>query len=374
MSGAIVNGLGPTEAGQTNAPVDVTVVIPTRNRVGFLSEAVESIRRQSLSTWQVVVVDDASDDGSAAQAQHLVGDDPRMRLLALEQHVERGRARNLGLAAATGRFVLFLDDDDRLLPRALEQLVAALDRQPDATVAIGARRAFDNRGQVRRAPHPRLRVRASLVSELLLGWLTAWVAVPGQFLIRTELLRAIGGWNETMVVAEDQELLLRLTLCRPAVLVPQAVLEYRLHDAQWRPADVREQEEQFRREIARVVQDRGIDGPSLLRAGELLREADQRYDRFEYRTALRLLFRSAVTSPRILTSPAIAPPFLHLCVKSAVGALLGSSGATLVRTGRGRVRRRLSRAPVAHVVVLSQAPTLPGRGGGYRAAGRETVD
>jgi glycosyltransferase involved in cell wall biosynthesis len=374
MSRATVNGLGSSEDAPTAAPVDVTVVIPTRNRIGFLSEAVESIRRQSLTAWQVVVVDDASDDGSAEQAQSLLGDDPRMRLVALEQHAERSKARNLGLAAASGRFVLFLDDDDRLLPRALEQLVAALDRQPDATLAIGARRAFDGRGQVRRAPHPRFRVRTSLVSELLLGWLTAWVAVPGQCLVRTELIRAVGGWNETLVGPEDQELLLRLTLRRPALLVPQAVLEYRLHDTQWRPPDVREQEDEFRREIARKVQDSGIDGPSLLRAGELLREADQRYDGFEYRAAFRLLLRSAAVSPRVLTSPVIAPPFLHLCAKSAVGALLGSTGAGVARAGRGRIRRRLSRAPVAHVAVLSQAPTLPGRAGGYRAVGRETVD
>ena len=374
MSRPLGDDLGSAEDKATAAPADVTVVIPTRNRIGFLSEAVESIRRQSLTTWQVIVVDDASDDGSAAEAHRLIGDDPRMRLVALEQHAERSKARNHGLAAASGRFVLFLDDDDRLLPRALEQLVAALDRQPDATVAIGARRAFTGRGQVRWAPHPRFQVRTSLVSELVLGWFTAWVAVPGQCLVRTQFLRSVGGWNERLVVADDQELLFRLTLSRPAVLVPQAVLEYRLHDTQWRPPDVREQEEELRRKLARAVQDRGIDGPSLLRAGELLRQADERYDRFEYRAALRLLFSSAVVSRRVITSPAIAPPFLHLCAKSAVGALLGSTGAGVVRTGRGRIRRRLSRAPVAQVVVLSQTPTLPGRAGGYRAVGRESAD
>ena len=160
----------------------VTVVIPTRNRFLFLAEAIESVRQQTSGDWEIVVVDDASDDGSAAEARNLLAEDGRMRLVALEEHAERSRARNTGLAGASARYVLFLDDDDRLLPTALETLASALDADPQASVAIGARRAFDTDGQTHRAPHPRFRVRKKLVEELLLGWLSAWVAVPGQCL------------------------------------------------------------------------------------------------------------------------------------------------------------------------------------------------
>jgi len=346
----------------------VSVVIPTRNRFAFLSEAIESIRRQTSADWEVVVVDDASDDGSATEASRLLAEDRRMRLVALEAHAERSRARNVGLAAASGRYVLFLDDDDRLLPKALETLGRTLDRESQASVAIGARRAFDTDGQVRRAPHPRFRVRRRLVEELLLGWLSAWVAVPGQCLMRTDELRAAGGWNETLVGPEDQELLLRLTSDRPAVLLPPAVLEYRLHDSQWRPPDVREQEDAFRREIARGLGDAGIDAWSLLRAGELLRDAEDAYDRSEYRAAVRLLSSAVRVSPRLLRSPVVAPTYLHLYAKASAGAVLGARGARLVREARGRCRRLLHRAPEAHVVVLSEAPPLPGRAEGYRAA------
>ncbi len=348
---------------------DVSVVIPTRNRIAYLSEAIESIRHQTLQSWQVVVVDDASDDGSAEEAQRLLSGDQRIRVIPLEDHAERSKARNIGLASASGRYVLFLDDDDRLLPRALERLVKALDADTGASVAIGARRAFDTGGQIRRAPHPRFRVRRKLIRELLLGWLTGWVAVPGQCLMRTNVLRATGGWNETLVGPEDQELLLRLTKEMPAVLVPQAVLEYRLHDNQWRPPDVREQEDAFRREIARGIDDERINAPSLLNAGELLRGADESYDRAEYRSALGLLWSAGRVSPCIVTSPVVAPTYLHLCAKSVVGALLGSTGAGLVRGTRGRCRRLLGRAPESHVLVLSDAPDLPGRANGYRAGG-----
>ena len=339
--------------------VAVTVVIPTRNRIAFLAEAVESVRRQTLEHWELVVVDDASDDGVATEAGRLLGDDPRMQLVALEEHVERGQARNIGLARASGRYVLFLDDDDRLLPRALERLTGILDSDSEASVIIGARHAFDGRGHARREPHPRFRVRRPLAFELLLGWLSVWVAVPGQCLMRADALRALGGWNEGLVVGEDQELLLRLASGRPAVLVPQTVLEYRLHSSQWRPKDVRAQEDAFRREIGMRLASTQLDLAATSRAGELLREADADYDSWKYASAIRLLLAAARVSPGVVSSPLTGPPYIHLCAKAIVGSLLGSTGARYLRDARGRCRRVLHRDPEAHVRTLCEA--LPPR-------------
>jgi glycosyltransferase involved in cell wall biosynthesis len=348
---------------------DVSVVIPTRNRSAYLSEAVASVQAQTLSAWELIVVDDASDDESAEAAERLTGSDRRMHLIALSEHSERSAARNSGLARASGRYVLFLDDDDRLLPKALERLARVLQNDPSASIAIGARRAFDQRGNARRAPHPRVRVRRKLAPELLLGWLSVWLAVPGQCLLRTDDLRAAGGWNRTLVGPEDQELLLRITQDRPAVLIPQAVLEYRLHDSQWRPPDVAAQEAAFRRDIARQLAAAGRgDTAELLRAGDLLRAADARYDAHSYSQALRLYWAAAKAAPAIPTSPLVAPPYVHLVAKSFAGACAGRHGSRLVRGSRGRVRRLLRRAPLARVTVLEETPFLPGRADGYQAA------
>jgi hypothetical protein len=361
---AFANGSEPAESGP-----DVSVVIPTRNRLAYLSEAVASVRAQTLSAWELIVVDDASDDGSVEAAKRFIGGDRRAQLVALSEHSERSAARNTGLARASGRYVLFLDDDDRLLPKALERLVLALDDDPTASTAIGARRAFDQRGNARRAPHPRLRVRRELAPELLLGWLSVWLAVPGQCLLRTDDLRAVGGWNRTLVGPEDQELLLRITQDRPAVLIPQTVLEYRLHDSQWRPPDVAAQEAAFRREIARQLAATGRgDTPELLRAGDLLRAADSSYDAQSYSQALKLYWAAAKIAPAILTSPLVAPPYVHLVAKSFAGACVGGRGSRLVRGTRGRVRRLLHRAPSARVSVLEDTTSLPGRAEGYQAA------
>src|SRR5947208_15659485 len=90
----------------------VSAVIPTRNRLGFLQEAVESARRQTYANWELIVVDDASEDGTWVWLCSL--NDLRIRTFRLEHRSERSIARNQGLSKARGEFALFLDDDDLL--------------------------------------------------------------------------------------------------------------------------------------------------------------------------------------------------------------------------------------------------------------------
>src|SRR5438876_989903 len=182
----------------------LSVVIPTRNRLGFLREAVESVRRQTYANWELIVVDDASEDKTWDWLCSL--EDSRIRTLRVKRRSERTSARNRGLAEARGDFVLFLDDDDRLLPRALKHLAAALEEHPSAVAAIGARVCFDPGGHRRRVAHPRLQRVRDIWPDVVAGW----GGCPGQCLIRRHSLLAAGSWCETLFVAEDHELWLRL--------------------------------------------------------------------------------------------------------------------------------------------------------------------
>lgn len=117
----------PTMADHRAAP-KVSVIIPTRDRSELLRRAVESVRSQSLQDWQVVVVDDGS-----AQPPSLPMDS---RITYVRNVVSRGPsgARNAGLAIAEGEYVVFLDDDDMLAPRALERLY---ERAAENTMVFG---------------------------------------------------------------------------------------------------------------------------------------------------------------------------------------------------------------------------------------------
>lgn len=107
-----------TNSGRT--PGLVSVIMPAHNSERTLAEAVDSVRSQTYSNWELVIVDDASRDHTLALAHQLAGDDPRFRIVALEQNVGVAEARNRGIKAASGQYLAFLDSDDLWLPNKLQ--------------------------------------------------------------------------------------------------------------------------------------------------------------------------------------------------------------------------------------------------------------
>jgi len=118
----------------------VTVVVATRNRLPSLTTTLEALARLP-GPPPVVVVDDASDDGTAAAVEAAF---PDVRLIALDRN-HGPSARNLGVAAATTRYVAFADDDSWWAPGSLEQSAACLDRFP--TVGLLAARVLVGPGE-----------------------------------------------------------------------------------------------------------------------------------------------------------------------------------------------------------------------------------
>src|SRR5690348_11388842 len=99
----------------------VSVVIPCFNQRAYVGDAIESVLGQTYDNIEVVVVDDGSDDGSA----EVIRSHRDIRYVR-QKNAGLARARNTGLGASTGAFVVFLDADDWLLPRAVELGVEAL--------------------------------------------------------------------------------------------------------------------------------------------------------------------------------------------------------------------------------------------------------
>jgi glycosyltransferase involved in cell wall biosynthesis len=100
-----------------------------------LPETLASLERQTFRDFEAVVVDDASGDGTAALVADLAVRDPRFRLVRLPERAGVGGARNTGLAAARGEWVLFLDADDWLLPEHIEGLISAVAEGADGAVS-----------------------------------------------------------------------------------------------------------------------------------------------------------------------------------------------------------------------------------------------
>ena len=101
----------------------VSVVIPAFNAEATLARSVASARNQSLADIEILIVDDASSDGTLALARRLAGEDRRVKVIAAACNRGPAAARNLGLDAATGTWIALLDADDAFEPGRLARLV-----------------------------------------------------------------------------------------------------------------------------------------------------------------------------------------------------------------------------------------------------------
>ena len=122
----------------------VSVVMPTRNRSDLVERAVESVRRQSYTNWELLIVDDASTDGTWTRLGKLAENDPRVRVFRFDEQGGSSRARNHALDRATGDVVAYLDDDNRFDPDWLRAVAWAFGEFPETQVAYGARVVDDD--------------------------------------------------------------------------------------------------------------------------------------------------------------------------------------------------------------------------------------
>ena len=207
-------------AEQQGAP-QVSVITATFDRVEHLKEAVDSVRRQRAPSWEHLVVDDASTDGTAEWLAEQR--DPRLRAITMERHAERCAARNAATEVARGEYVLYLDHDDRLLPGALEHLVDVLTRYPRAVAVAGGVLFFDHR-----QAGIRWGLRSFRYGDLLLEALTQQVIfATGTTLYRTSAARAAGPWDDRYIGIEDGEFSFRALALGPAAVTPRLVVEHR---------------------------------------------------------------------------------------------------------------------------------------------------
>lgn len=308
------------------------VVIPTRNRRDRLERAIRSVEAQSLADWELVVVDDASSDDTPTLLAAI--DDPRVRVIRLDEHAERSAARNRGLELVTAPAVLFLDDDDELLPQALRLLTAALTRHSQATASVGAV-IHDSDGTHLR---PRF-VRRPTVRDLHLELLAGWVGLGGQSLFRVAALNAVGGWPEGLSVAEDQDLWLRVSSRGPVAIFPDPVLLHRPHGLVGNAPGWRETERDVVQRYLRTRPSNDRRARRAAQAREHLRDADVAFQQGAYPTALGATCRGIRSAPFLLGSPLIGRGIARGLANALVATVLPRRVSDRLRSS---LRRRRS--------------------------------
>jgi glycosyltransferase involved in cell wall biosynthesis/SAM-dependent methyltransferase len=198
----------------------VSVVIPCFDQAAFLDEAIESVLAQTYPHFELLVVDDGSTDNSAeVAARH-----PGVRLV---RQRNRGlpAARNAGLRESAGDFVVFLDADDRLKPRALEVGLRMLRAHPACAFVSGQVELTNHDGTLLRAAQHRVidrdHHRVLLEGNPILSHATV--------MYRRQALDVVGDFDERLDACEDYDLYLRITREFKLHTHDECVAEYRRH-------------------------------------------------------------------------------------------------------------------------------------------------
>lgn len=175
---------------------EVTVVVPVYNRGSVVGDAIASIAAQDVAA-EIVVVDDGSTDDTVAALTTLVESSQTSITLVSQENAGPAAARNTGVAASTTELVTFLDSDDLMEPDRLRRQIAAWRAGPGQVVVIG---------------HERIEIAPGVETPEHIATRMA----TGQTLYHTSVMLsraqydAVGGFDESMRLAEDVDFLIRL--------------------------------------------------------------------------------------------------------------------------------------------------------------------
>jgi glycosyltransferase involved in cell wall biosynthesis len=202
----------------------VSIVMPVRNGAAHLRDAVQSVLLQTMPDFELIIVDNGSDDGTAAILRSL--DDARIRIHTFAENRGLPAARNTAVAMAQGALIAMMDADDIALPRRLERQCALLDADASIGVCGVWMRTLGAR------PEHVFRFETSheaIVCELLFDSHLS----HGASMMRAELLRGFDPpYPEGVDIAEDYNLWTRLSSLTRFSAVPEVLYRYRMHPSQ----------------------------------------------------------------------------------------------------------------------------------------------
>ena len=208
------------------------ILTPTRNRLEYLRENVESVRMSSLAPLEIELLqalhDCGSDDGTAEWLASL-RDDPRLRITLSAHAMPPGQARNIAAASGPGDFIMPLDDDDLLVQRSAHHFLHALSTEK-AEWAVSDFLSIDELGRYLPG-RDYYGWRFGSADEMLQAIFSGQHYIQGNVCFARRLFERVGGYAEDMSTAEDLELYTRFTLeAGLPVYVPMVSHLHRLHD------------------------------------------------------------------------------------------------------------------------------------------------
>jgi glycosyltransferase involved in cell wall biosynthesis len=202
----------------------VSIVMPTYNRALFIGKTIKCIQQQTYPHWELIIVDDGSDDFTENIIEEI--SDPRIRFIKAGRININGKIKNIGMQQALGSFIAFIDSDDLWAPEKLSQQIAALDQHPEASFSLTGGYNFY---QENLPVDFFYKEDGQLTGDIFLLLFKSKIAAFTQtLLLKNECLQTIKGFSENKEFA-DVEFILQLAAHFKAVVLFQPLVYRRLH-------------------------------------------------------------------------------------------------------------------------------------------------
>jgi glycosyltransferase involved in cell wall biosynthesis len=200
---------------------DVSVVVPTHNRLNLLPVAIGSILRQEGVELEVIVVDDGSTDGTGAWLDRVAAEDLRVKVVHHDRPRLMSGARNAGIAHASSRWVAFCDDDDLWAPGKLAAQLRALQI---SSARWGCTGVVVVNEELEIVGHHHAKG-GQVLSDLLAANI---VPTGSSVIAELSLVRDVGGFDRALLGSEDWDLWIRLAQRSPLAAIDRPLIAYRL--------------------------------------------------------------------------------------------------------------------------------------------------
>lgn len=198
-----------------NSPL-ISVIIPTHNRADYLGKAVDSVLSQRYGRFELIVVDDGSRDGTRKVLSRR--EDRRLQYICIE-HAGVSKSRNIGVRNSQGAYIAFLDSDDYWHPDKLARQVKYHLDHPEVSISQ-TQEIWIRKGRRVNPRKKHLKPSGHIFPQSL----HLCTITPSSVMMRPELFRSLGGFDEDMPACEDYDLWLRLTAAHQVGLIDEALL------------------------------------------------------------------------------------------------------------------------------------------------------
>ena len=215
-----------TDNAQNNYPL-ISVIIPVYNGEKYISETLESVIAQTEKNWEIIAINDGSTDTSQTILENYLKKIPgRLQVISVENGGV-SRARNIGVSAARGIYIAFLDQDDLWAPEKLQCQINMFFTNKSLGIAFTNESIIDQQGSIIREKALKFdkKNRGNIFDHLIFDNFIPISSV----ILEKKLFMAIGGFDPQFSLAEDYDFLLKVTQKVPVDFIDEPLLLYREH-------------------------------------------------------------------------------------------------------------------------------------------------